>query len=545
MYHFQNPVNDWPRAVAILPAGYWIKAVDNVQLLNEAKGVNPGIKTVLRHHYDTGQIFGGSLEENKVRARQFFSTFIDGTFDQYAHSVDAIEGFNEYYANSQNAQEKTDRLNWIIAANEVWTNEYRNQAKYAHIRLCSCNTAIGNDIPIDAARVVFEHDGLLGYHPYVAVDSGTNNINPNDWTSYSGRWTQMDAQYKAAGIFVNWLFTEGGPIERRADGGLDPQNGWKHPNVYGGNVDLYVANVQYFLSKTSNWNKTNNNRASNVTLFTSGGWDTWQWFETKQPEMDAIANMAKNYVPEEPEPMPECNGLPREQYNREYWVVPAALSESDRIALYTEAAKANKTVGPSYDDAGLGDLNNKTAVLYGIPKNDQQIFIDWYDENYPGTKLEFREIPIQLEIIDIVDALPKHESKTYGTRGLSEITTLVIHHTVSPPDRAISSIAAYHVDSNDWPGIGYHYVIKDTGEIFQTNHLATRSYHAGGANNYTVGIALQGDFTINMPPAAQRQAAAMLVSYLKNQLDIDSVVPHKQLSQTACPGATWDQWLIE
>lgn len=434
MFHFQNPVNDWPRAVAILPAGYWVKAVDNVQLLNEAKGINAGIKTVLRHHYDTGQIFGGTLVENKTRARAFFKTFIDGTFDNYAHNVDAIEEFNEYYGNTQSPQEKAAILIWIQAVNEVWTSEYRNQQKYAHIQLVSCNTAIGNDIPLDAARIVYEHDGLLGYHSYVAVDStqaqkmiavpesvrvyrtnmreGTlpfytepesaieavtaaGEIHVNDWLWYSGRWTAMDAQYKSSGISVNWLFTEGGPIERRPDGGLDPQNGWRHPNVYGGNVEKYVANCQYFLNNTANWNKTNNNRAGNVTLFTSGGWDSWQYFETKQPEMDVIANMAKNFVPvepdPEPEPEPECRGLPRTQYKRNYWTVPQNATESQWLEICRQAFAEKRTVGFSYDDAGIGDLDSKTAVLYGIV--DKQAYIDWFAENYPGTILEFRELP--------------------------------------------------------------------------------------------------------------------------------------------------------
>lgn len=160
--------------------------------------------------------------------------------------------------------------------------------------------------------------------------------------------------------------------------------------------------------------------------------------------------------------------------------------------------------------------------------------------------------PGSIEIADIVDDLPQHATLTYSTRPLSGITTLTIHHTVSPPDRSIESIAAYHVDSNGWPGIGYHYVIKDDGRIFQTNYLETKSYHAGSAaapgdeNAISVGISLQGDFTNAPPPTAQQDAARALVGYLSGLLpSVTAVLGHRQMpgAQTQCPGNTFQSWL--
>lgn len=160
--------------------------------------------------------------------------------------------------------------------------------------------------------------------------------------------------------------------------------------------------------------------------------------------------------------------------------------------------------------------------------------------------------PAEIEIIDIVDELPKHATLKYATRPLTGITTLTIHHTVSPPDRSIESIASYHVNSNGWPGIGYHFVIKDDGRIYQTNYLETKSYHAGSytapgdENAVSVGVTLQGDFTNDPPPQAQLDAARELVAYLKGVLpSVTAVLGHRQMpgASTACPGATWAQWL--
>ena len=156
------------------------------------------------------------------------------------------------------------------------------------------------------------------------------------------------------------------------------------------------------------------------------------------------------------------------------------------------------------------------------------------------------EPPIeQIEIADIVDSLPKHATKRYRSRAIKDITHLVIHHTVSPPDRPISGIAAFHVNTRGWPGIGYHYVINDLGEIYQTNYLDTISYQTGGQNHYSVGIALQGNFQKESPPQKQIDATAKLVEHLRGEVPtITDVEPHRGMpgQSTACPGNTWQDW---
>ena len=61
MFHFQNPIVDWPECIKFLPPGYTVKFMDNVQQLDEAKRRKSTIKTVLRHWY-TAQVPDGMLE---------------------------------------------------------------------------------------------------------------------------------------------------------------------------------------------------------------------------------------------------------------------------------------------------------------------------------------------------------------------------------------------------------------------------------------------------------------------------------------------------
>jgi N-acetyl-anhydromuramyl-L-alanine amidase AmpD len=94
-------------------------------------------------------------------------------------------------------------------------------------------------------------------------------------------------------------------------------------------------------------------------------------------------------------------------------------------------------------------------------------------------------------------------------------------------------------------------VLKDDGRIYQTNYLTTKSYHAGSyaadgdENLWSVGIALQGDFTDDPPPQEQLDAARALVAHLKELLDIGDVLKHKEMpgASTQCPGNTSDDWI--
>lgn len=88
--------------------------------------------------------------------------------------------------------------------------------------------------------------------------------------------------------------------------------------------------------------------------------------------------------------MGDCVGLPRVQYKRIYEVLKQDITEEEAVRRFLEAWDAGKrTVGWSYDDAGIGALEDKTAILHDIALADQQTFTDWFARYYPGTKVRF------------------------------------------------------------------------------------------------------------------------------------------------------------
>jgi hypothetical protein len=145
---------------------------------------------------------------------------------------------------------------------------------------------------------------------------------------------------------------------------------------------------------------------------------------------------------------------------------------------------------------------------------------------------------------------------------------IVIHHTDTPKTRTPQQIASYHVHGErknaqgkvikeQWPGIGYHFLVGADGTIYQCQREETKSNHVGGEpNNFSVAVSFLGRFMKTdlqgqpappedqLPTAPQLRGAAQLVAWLmqKYNIPLDKVMGHRDVwvGATACPG---DQWL--
>lgn len=136
----------------------------------------------------------------------------------------------------------------------------------------------------------------------------------------------------------------------------------------------------------------------------------------------------------------------------------------------------------------------------------------------------------------IVDTLPQHRGDRYRTRPLDGVDTVTVHHTVS--SSGPHAIALYHINHNEWPGIGYHFTISADGTISQTNELTTESYHDRN-NRSSIGVAFIGDFRTAAPTDDALRAGRALIAWLREQVPtITQVVGHRDrpTNSTACPG---------
>jgi murein DD-endopeptidase MepM/ murein hydrolase activator NlpD len=401
MIHLQVPVPGWLEAVERLPDRSLVKVVDQGQVFREVKRINPSIYTCLRHHYDHGQHFGGSRSENIARARTFFDSFVDATFlGDIAPYCDLVEEWNEYLANSQNAGEISDRANWAASAAEVWQNEYRIRPELSHIRLVLCNTAVGNWIPKVFFTIAKSYGCLIGYHPYIHCYRGARSA--HDWPDLSGLFDSMELSHK---IEVDFIFTEAGPFESAV-------TGWRSPDCLNRSVESYITVVRDWIGDVKSTAAYQDGRIYGFALFTTGRTgNKWKGFWTEQPELNHLAEMIASEWkspasqppaseppspgPPGPDPQPPSfRGRPRIQYKRTVNVIPETATEKEAIAVFRSAwRRSRETVSGSYDDAGIGDLDSRAAVLYGIPATSQARYLKWYQTHYPGVNVTFAPLP--------------------------------------------------------------------------------------------------------------------------------------------------------
>ena len=89
-------------------------------------------------------------------------------------------------------------------------------------------------------------------------------------------------------------------------------------------------------------------------------------------------------------PTPECKGLPRVDYSRTYHLAPKVITNEQRQKIEEEAFKTRSTFGFSADDAGIGDLTDKTVKVWWFAKDswESKAAIDnFFASYYPGTKV--------------------------------------------------------------------------------------------------------------------------------------------------------------
>jgi hypothetical protein len=139
-------------------------------------------------------------------------------------------------------------------------------------------------------------------------------------------------------------------------------------------------------------------------------------------------------------------------------------------------------------------------------------------------------------LVNLVGKLPMHATNAPEIRkGVP--TGIVVHHSGAnhkyDDERAVKSIAAYHVRRWNWPTIAYTWVISRAGVIYQCLPQSTIGHHSGKAsvNRSDVAVCLLGNYAKVSPPEAQVVALRRLAHWLGLP-----VRGHNEIVKTVCPG---------
>lgn len=135
---------------------------------------------------------------------------------------------------------------------------------------------------------------------------------------------------------------------------------------------------------------------------------------------------------------------------------------------------------------------------------------------------------------DLRYTLPKNEDKKYYRRSVDAITDVIIHHSAVPGTP--ETFADYHIHHHKWPGIGYHYVIDKSGEIYYCNSIDLITYHTQGNNSKSIGICVIGNYEDEKVSAMVDAQLHMLLFDIYSTIGHFTLGYHAQYKPTKCCG---------
>lgn len=134
-----------------------------------------------------------------------------------------------------------------------------------------------------------------------------------------------------------------------------------------------------------------------------------------------------------------------------------------------------------------------------------------------------------------------------GTFVEHQITRITVHHSGSllqdnqnAPQR-MRDHQAYHQADQGWPDLAYHYVVDRNGHVYEG-----RPVWAVGDTNTDYDptghflICCEGEFNNQTPTPDQLEAAAGLAAWASARfgVGVDTVIGHRDVASTSCPGDT-------
>jgi N-acetylmuramoyl-L-alanine amidase len=125
---------------------------------------------------------------------------------------------------------------------------------------------------------------------------------------------------------------------------------------------------------------------------------------------------------------------------------------------------------------------------------------------------------------------------------MRKINKIILHCSDTPNSMycSVKTIREWHLNRG-WRDVGYHYVIRQDGEIEVGRQEHLIGAHCRGYNASSIGVCLvgNGDYT-----GKQMEALDELVDSLMRRYKIDEVAGHyKYNSRKECPRINVERWV--
>jgi len=236
------------------------------------------------------------------------------------------------------------------------------------------------------------------------------------------------------------------------------------------------------------------------------------------------------------------------------------------------------------EDGGSALVAAQNATAYEVKASDgvsdvASLAIDVTDG--PGRTFHVPSEPTRVRGVRYLSrpAWGADESKRYKDGKVNSpekyypLQIITVHHTATPnndPDPAATVRAIYelHAITNDWGDIGYHFLIDESGTVYEGRYSGddgipafnpdgdlVTGFHSVGYNSGALGIALIGTLTENGPTDAAKDSLIRLikvicrfkgldpqarVTYVNpvngTKKDTNTIGGHRDYFATECPG---------
>lgn len=146
----------------------------------------------------------------------------------------------------------------------------------------------------------------------------------------------------------------------------------------------------------------------------------------------------------------------------------------------------------------------------------------------------------------LYDSITKPDGwRVYDRPLVDVLKTAVIHHSALPPTDGPRQIQYKHMHERGFADIGYHFLIDQSGQIFEGRSIAVRGAHTRGHNTGTIGVALLGNFETNPPVEIQWASVKSLLRYLVAKYKLTHLAGHRDFlpDETTCPGTCLESLL--
>lgn len=120
-----------------------------------------------------------------------------------------------------------------------------------------------------------------------------------------------------------------------------------------------------------------------------------------------------------------------------------------------------------------------------------------------------------------------------------------VHHSGANPNQSVQEIQNFHMDTRGWWDIGYNFLVRPNGDIYEGRGWLGVGAHAHGHNTAFIGVCVIGNYEDTRPSAAAKASLAYLYQEARRIKGGKlRVATHRQLDATACPGDELHAWVV-